>query len=314
MSTKETGVATMPAIELAINTKKEELMQLATDYGKLTVTDETMEACDTARKLLKRKRTEIEDIVKDRKKMRLDWKRDEDEKDEKLANEFLSIISAPEKRLEAAINVLTEKRKAEVAAKIASEEKRKRDIKAKIQELENRVGTIRNLNSIVALEEIADDISMEMDSFEEYNEEGNQVIDMVLKTIENRKIVVTGEIEAAEAEAAAEARIAEHNAKEEAILEDIAQREADEQEKSREQVIDEHSARMDEETVLPEERYNTQPTYVNMPDSPSQPIIGKPVQIEVYRFSVQAHSFILPGSLSTSQASQIKASIEKILA
>lgn len=262
MSTETKELITLEAIEV----KKEELQQLANDYKGLVVTETTMKACDEARKLLKRNRTEIEGVVKRRAKKRLDWKRDEDAKDDKLAQEFLALIVPIEKRLESEIGVITAAQKAEAERKLKAEEDRKKAIKQRIMTLDSKVSVIREMSTIELLEELADEISMEMDSFEEFNEEGNRSIETLLQSIQNRKIVVEGQIEAEKA-----AKVLE-KLKEEQV-----------EEKPREVVIEELSAKMEEETILPEERF--EPKVEVPPSNPENKSIDPIIPaVETMRF------------------------------
>ncbi|HMG15870.1 MAG TPA: hypothetical protein VK590_10500, partial [Saprospiraceae bacterium] len=234
MST-EKKESTEVAVVTAFDIKKEDLTKLAEDYGKLVVSAKTLEDCDTARKLLKTNRTGLQGTQKARAKSRLDWKRKEDEKDDKLVEELLKIIHPIELRLEKEINVIKEAQQKEAAAKLKLEEDRRKQIKDKIRLLDNQVVGIRSVSTIKELEDLEDEVQMEKDSFEEFNEEGNRSIETLVQVIGNRKIVVQSEIEAA------------------AALEKIK---SEVVEKSHEEVIEEHSARMEEETILHEEGFN----------------------------------------------------------
>lgn len=196
MNENETGLLIVTPIEI----KKEELQQMASDYSSIVVSDSTFKTCDSIRKQFKAKRTKIQRIVDSRKTARLVWKHDEDAKDEKLANEFLAILTPIEKRLERELNAITERQKREAEERIRKEDERKRGIKNMIQVLKNQIMFVRKETDIKTLGQRADEISMERDSFEEFNEEGNRVIDTLIQAINNRNIVLEGEIEARKAE------------------------------------------------------------------------------------------------------------------
>lgn len=187
--TTETGVIKLTPVEI----KKEELQKLAADYKGLVVTRTNLQDADKARKLLKAKRCDIENTVKATKKevkSHLDKYQSE-------GDALVAIIEPVEKRLEGEINRINEEVKQEAERKIREEEERKRKIRDRIRVIDEKMGVVRAASVLNILDEIAEALKGERETFFEFNEEGNAAIDSILKAIENRKFLLEEEAKVA---------------------------------------------------------------------------------------------------------------------
>lgn len=167
-----------------ITADEAKLIELRDSYANLVVTKETIKAVDAARKTLKNARLEIERTVEANKKaVRELIKKHEDE-----GERLVGIIKPIEARLQKEQKEFEEKEAEELRLKLKAEEDRKRGIKARIYEIEALTGQVRgggldgNLNDVVC--------PHQKDTFEEYNEEGNGVIEAFEMALKSRKVYV----------------------------------------------------------------------------------------------------------------------------
>lgn len=176
----------------ASDIKKAELQAMADKYANLVVTEETVEEANKARLSLRRERL---DIQKDEK-----FNNDVLNKAKKInaskAEELIGLIEPREKELEAKIDKVKaaiEKREKEEKEK---EEKRIAAHKAAITMIENLLPKVRTCTDEEELDTIALDVSVKENTFEEFNEQGNEMIKTVLSSIENRKLFLQEEAKA----------------------------------------------------------------------------------------------------------------------
>lgn len=320
---KEAQQQTGVSILRPYTVKHDELQRLANDYKSLVVTPQTMKSCEDARLVLYRSRIEIQRVQDSNKKMLTANYKAMVASNDTSADELIGITLGVEKRLEADLNVLKEKQKAEAAEKVRKEEERKRSIKASIQKFESKVGEIRTCSDLKILDEMAENLSMEKDGFEEFNDEGNTVINTLLQAIKNRKIVVEGEKEAKDAENARLERIEKQNAIEEAELQGIKDIQEDEKEPSREDTIRQHTVRMEEESgehLVKEAPVTRSNQSAFMPSSqPSPPVIDGDVfhfmdiKSQLHLFSQDGYYFGLCDKFTPGQIAQIRSAIAEII-
>lgn len=194
----ETNTENALTLLTPIQVKEADLKQLAEDYKNLVVTRENIKEVDAARKKLKNARRDIEKPVEDNVKALNARVKKEIADYKELAEKFVKIIKPVEDRLDREQTALEEKEKAEQAAKLAKEEKRKRDHRTSINGIEGNTAGVRRGDYDHKLPELEENISFLRDSFEEFSEEGNAVIDTCLQAIENRKAFLS-DLEASKA-------------------------------------------------------------------------------------------------------------------
>lgn len=167
-----------------ITADESKLIELRDSYANLVVTKETIKAVDAARKTLKQARLEIEKTVDANKKaVRELLKKHEDE-----GERLVGIIKPIEARLQKEQKEFEEREAEELRLKLKAEEDRKRGIKARIYEIEALTGQVRGGGLDGNLDDVA--CPHQKDTFEEYNEEGNGVIEAFEMALKSRKIYV----------------------------------------------------------------------------------------------------------------------------
>lgn len=167
-----------------ITTDEAKLIELRDSYANLVVTKETIKAVDAARKTLKNARLEIERTVESNKKAVRELIKNHEDEGERL----VGIIKPIEARLQKEQKEFEEREAEELRLKLKAEEDRKRGIKARIYEIEALTGQIRAGVFDDKLEYVT--CLSDKDSFEEYNEEGNGVIEAFEMALKSRKVYV----------------------------------------------------------------------------------------------------------------------------
>lgn len=187
----ETATSQLPALK-KIGITEEELVLLKNDYEKIIVTPETIKEADQARLVLYRKRTEIQRIDKDNNDALNKLKK----MNSKVADDLIAIIAPIEKRLQTEIDsIKAEEERKKEAARLA-EVKRVAGIKKRMMYLEDKISVIRACKINEELDKIATEVSAFTDSFEEFNSDGNEIVNTILKSIVNRKLFIAEELKA----------------------------------------------------------------------------------------------------------------------
>ena len=319
MSETETELQTTETLQLkkidAGVQKVNELKELADKYKNLVVTEETLDEAEKARLDLYRARIDIQRDAKFNNEVLNKAKKINSSNEDTL----IGLIEPTEKDIfekVRQVKELVEKRKREAEQ---AEANRIKAIKAKIALIEKRISDIRLCASEQILDQIALEVSVQENSFSEFNEEGNSVVKMALTGIETRKLFLKEEVEAAKkrkelAEEAAKIK-AEKEAKAENALVDV--------------IVAEESVK--EDIYHAHEIADTPDT----PDNPDTPVTPKTVKeayfkgfpmttilseipvtgikLSHYTFQYSGYSFTIPNTLKPEAKKLIEEAIREVI-
>lgn len=158
-----------------IDATEVELRKLADDYDRLIVNERTIKDVSKARIILKNKRLEIENTVK---QVKAEVKKQLEEY-EKEADFLIEIIKPVEVKLHAKEKKVKDDIETRQLAKVKAYEDRKRAIRAKINYWQERLAEIPEINEAVVLEKLIQDMVIDEFMYEELGQEANEVKDTV---------------------------------------------------------------------------------------------------------------------------------------
>lgn len=232
--------------ELEIISQTEaELKQLAKDADSQIVTATTIKESRNLLSKIRQARYGIQRIEKSNNDKLNVLKK----KNKQKAEDHIKIILKSEESLEAKVMAIEKAEKDKADALIKAEDDRKKAHRDNIAIIEAFVTEIRICTDIGRLNDIKEEITLNLDGFEEFNEEGNLAIATVTTAIDNRIFII-------EEESKVQAIKSEFNT----FNKELLNERIDEIESSRQEAIKEAANKMDEETILPDERYDDDST------------------------------------------------------